>query len=211
LSCKDIKDSGEFNSGIYWIRPEGSSDSFQGYCDMSAVGQWKKVTAQAYTFRGGVTITYSDENNGLAIFGQATSNGCGGKQSGALTLIEGYWRKIKYTQEFRGVASCWSIFGDNWYGRDSVSNHPTGVHPFNASEGDFITNQYYMGGDSHSFDGDPRRCDNDRTNFWDNPDRRVRYATVVLRRNLTEQKAGIFTGTSCGKPWYKIRDIFVYF
>ena len=33
------------------------------------------------------------------------------------------------------------------YGGDSVSNHPTGLHPFNASAGDFITNQYYMGGD----------------------------------------------------------------
>ena len=33
------------------------------------------------------------------------------------------------------------------YGGDSVNNHPTGLHPFNASEGDSINNEYYMGGD----------------------------------------------------------------
>ena len=39
-SCKDIKDSGDFDTtGSYWIRPAGSLDSFQGYCDMSAVGR----------------------------------------------------------------------------------------------------------------------------------------------------------------------------
>ena len=39
-SCRDIKDSGDFDlSGTYWIRPAGSRDSFQAYCDMSAVGR----------------------------------------------------------------------------------------------------------------------------------------------------------------------------
>ena len=39
-SCKDIKDSGDFDSsGTYWIRPAESRDSFQAYCDMSAVGR----------------------------------------------------------------------------------------------------------------------------------------------------------------------------
>lgn len=66
------------------------------------------------TLKGGVTLTYSGGDNGLIISGQVTSYACGsGPPPGALTLIKGYWRKIKYTQEFRGVASCWSIFGDN--------------------------------------------------------------------------------------------------
>lgn len=39
-SCKNIKDSGDFNtSGTYWIRATGTLGSFQGYCDMSAVGR----------------------------------------------------------------------------------------------------------------------------------------------------------------------------
>jgi len=64
---------------------------------------------------------------------------------------------------------------------------------------------------AHVFDGQTRKCDNTATNFWDNPGPSVRYATVVLRRNLAANKAGIFTGTSCGTPTYIIKDIFVYF
>ena len=38
LSCEDIKYSGVYPNGNYWIRPAGSNESFQAYCDMSAVG-----------------------------------------------------------------------------------------------------------------------------------------------------------------------------
>lgn len=64
---------------------------------------------------------------------------------------------------------------------------------------------------AHEFDGLTRKCDNLANNFWDNPTPNVRYATVVLRRKLTAKKAGIFTGTSCGIPTYKIKDIYVFF
>ena len=68
------------------------------------------------TLKGGVTLSYNEESNGLAISGRVTSNGCGSAiPSGALTIIKGYWTKLKYTQEFRGEASCWSIFGNNVY------------------------------------------------------------------------------------------------
>ena len=33
------------------------------------------------------------------------------------------------------------------YGRASAGKKPTGVHPFDSSQGDSITNQYFMGGD----------------------------------------------------------------
>lgn len=80
--------------------------------------EWTRVTQSwiENTLKGGVTLSYSEESNGLAISGQVASYGCGsGIASGALTIIKGYWTKIKYTQEFRGVASCWSIFGNNLY------------------------------------------------------------------------------------------------
>ena len=65
---------------------------------------------------------------------------------------------------------------------------------------------------AHDFDGIPRKCDGNLvTNFWRNPNPAVRYATVILRRNLTAQKAGIFTGTSCGTPTHKIKDISISF
>jgi len=78
---------------------------------------WKKVTHAwiEKTFKRGVKLSYSEENYGLVISGDTTSRGCGsGIEPGALTLIKGYWTKIKYTQEFRGLASCWSIFGAKW-------------------------------------------------------------------------------------------------
>lgn len=78
---------------------------------------WKIVTRAwiESTFKRGVTLTYSEENYGLVISGSTYLRGCGKTiNPGALTLIKGYWTKIKYTQEFRGVTSCWSIFGANW-------------------------------------------------------------------------------------------------
>lgn len=215
LSCKNIKDSGDFStSGSYWIRPAHSSVAFKGYCNMSAVGKWMKVPQSwiADSLSGGVTLTYSGGDNGLTISGQVTSYGCGhGSPSGALTLLKGYWTKIKYTQEFRGLASCWSVFGDNTKGGVSTGDHPTGLYSFNESAGDSISNEYYMGGNSHKFDGNTTKCDNLLTNFWDNPNPSVRHATLILRRRLTAEKAGIFTGTSCGTPTYKIKNIFVQF
>lgn len=64
---------------------------------------------------------------------------------------------------------------------------------------------------AHEFDGRTNKCNNLGTNFWDNPNPSVRYATVVLRRNLMTEVAGVYTATSCGKPTYIIKDIFVYF
>ncbi|CAH3152088.1 unnamed protein product [Pocillopora meandrina] len=215
FSCRNIDENGDLDfSGFNWIRPPGSLVSFQGYCDKSAVGQWTKVTPQwiKQTYKDGVTLTYTEENDGLVISGQVTRYACGsGEPPGALTLIKGYWTRIKYTQEFRGKVTCWSIFGDNRYGRTSVENKPTGVHPFNSSQGDSITNEYFMGGVSHIFDGETTKCTGVNTNFWQNNNPSVRYATVILRRELSAENAGIFTGTSCGTPTYKIKDIYVYF
>ena len=33
------------------------------------------------------------------------------------------------------------------FGRTSVGNKSTGVHPFDSSQGDSITNEYFTGGD----------------------------------------------------------------
>ena len=39
------------------------------------------------------------------------------------------------------------MFLNSRYGRTSVGNKSTGVHPFDSSQGDSITNEYFMGGD----------------------------------------------------------------
>ena len=80
------------------------------------VSEWTRVTPQwiEQTFKDGVILKYTEENDGLTISGQVTSNGClSGKNPGALTLMKSYWTKRKYTQEFYGKAVCWSIFGDS--------------------------------------------------------------------------------------------------
>ena len=38
------------------------------------------------------------------------------------------------------------MFWNSRYGRTSVENKPTGVHPFHSPQGDSITNEYFMGG-----------------------------------------------------------------
>ena len=80
------------------------------------VSEWTRVTPQwiEQTFKDGVILKYTEENDGLTIYDQVTSNGClSGKNPGALTLIKSYWTKIKCTQEFYGKTLCWSIFGDS--------------------------------------------------------------------------------------------------
>ena len=80
------------------------------------VSEWTRVTPQwiEQTFKDGVILKYTEENDGLTISGQVTSNGClSGKNPGVLTLIKSYWTKIKCTQEFYGKVVCWSIFGDS--------------------------------------------------------------------------------------------------
>lgn len=63
----------------------------------------------------------------------------------------------------------------------------------------------------HVFSGVTKRCDNKGDNFWDaHVNGGLRYANVILRRNSFISLAGIFTGTSCGRPSYVIRDIYVH-
>ena len=70
---------------------------------------------------------------------------------------------------------------------------------------------FYLNLLAHIFDGETTKCTGVNTNFWQNNNPSVRYATVILRRELSAENAGIFTGTSCGTPTYKIKDIYVYF
>ena len=60
------------------------------------------------------------------------------------------------------------------------------------------------------FDGKSKRCDNEQNNFWHkNNGNGKRQATVILRRKKGAKDAGVHTGTSCGKPSFVIKDIYV--
>ncbi|XP_032238223.1 uncharacterized protein LOC116618527 [Nematostella vectensis] len=220
-SCSHIKSEGDSRGDTsYWIQPPGASSPFSVFCHMSLVGTgWMKVPKAWLhsTVKGGVQITTSESNGGLSIAGSVTSYGCGNPGSGAVAFIKDYWTKIRYTQEFYGIVSCWRIFADNHYnsnhgGVAGITN--VGVFPYNATEGDTIANQLYMAGShGHIFKGDNTVCTNNAGNMWrDSVSGGTRRATITLRRDPTVPLAGILAaGTSCGTPSYLIRDIYVYF
>ncbi|XP_020911300.1 uncharacterized protein LOC110249059 [Exaiptasia diaphana] len=175
------------------------------------------------TYRIGVALSYSQVRGGLRITGNVYHNGCGkGAGSGAVTYIKGDWTYIRYTQEFRGTASCWKIFGGPaspkyrnkefaFYPNPYLKNPPNNVHDLDVKVGDGIFNELRMNTRSrNAFDGRVYRCDNEATNFWHGRNGGgLRSATVMLRRSNVRAKAGMLTETSCGTPTYVIKDIWV--
>ncbi|XP_031571451.1 uncharacterized protein LOC116305637 [Actinia tenebrosa] len=217
-SCRSINTAGDaVGDDNYWIKPPNTNDTFKVFCHMSLLGVWQRVTMSWYhsMATAGVSITKTEVSGGLQISGSVTNYGCGGGTgSGSIIYIKGYWTKIKYTQEFKGISSCWRIFGNvqfnNQGGAIGQTNH--GLCQFDKTK-DTITNELYMGGPkSHLFPGTTIRCDHLSDNLWQNSvSGGVRRATVTLRRNASVTLAGIYTSTSCGRPQYVIKDIYIYF
>ncbi|XP_032242110.2 uncharacterized protein LOC116620492 [Nematostella vectensis] len=168
--------------------------------------RWQIVTRndiQRIT-RNGVTVTEStDGRGGVVVSGQVTmdGSGCGNPDSALQILIRGEWTQIRYTQEFYGAASCWSIFGRG-----------SNLEVFDETKGDAIFDQLHMNNKNNNtaFDGKDQRCDNDADNFWHTQNGQgLRRATVMLRRNTAKELAGIVTTTGCGTPRYVIKNIYV--
>ncbi|XP_048587709.1 uncharacterized protein LOC116614608 [Nematostella vectensis] len=167
--------------------------------------RWQIVTRndiQRIT-RYGVTVTESkDRRGGVVVSGQVTIFGCGRTPYSALhILIRGEWTQIRYTHEFYGAASCWSIFGRG-----------SNLEVFDETKGDAIFDQLHMNNknNNNAFDGKDKRCDNNAGNFWHiHNGQGLRRATVMLRRNTAKELAGIVTTTSCGIPRYVIKNIYV--
>ncbi|XP_065066444.1 uncharacterized protein LOC135692274 [Rhopilema esculentum] len=174
---------------------------------------WRKVDTSmvSHIHKDGVTLgMYSDPNGSLNINGKVTNYGCGkGNPSYSVIHIKGHWQQIMYTQVFKGDTSCWQIFGHKV--PDSISNHKAGLEPFNPTRGDIIFGEKNMGSSTNNyFGGATGRCDNDADNFWHLKNGKgERQATVILRREKGADDAGIYTYTSCGKPEYTIKDIYV--
>eukprot|EP00794_Sanderia_malayensis_P020516 gene20516-22535_t len=163
------------------------------------------VTILAYIVAAFTADAYKGNNYPV------TDHGCrktpGGSSS--IIIIKGKWTQIMYTQVFEGFSSCWAIFGDKR--RTQLLSIDAGLDKFNPLYGDIIFGQVKMSSKTNDiFDGQTFRCDNDNNNFWqtrNGPGKRQ--ATVMLRRKRGAKKAGIQTDTSCGKPSYIIKDIFV--
>ena len=170
---------------------------------------WTCVTPEmiSSTFNEGTVTSVSTDANGCAkISVDANQAGCGTRKlkdgwkgdgstgSAATHFIQGPWTKIKYTEDFDGHASCWSIFGATGYVR-GVPN--PNVHKLNEGAGDVLTNVNDMNDVKSA--SKTQRCDNARDNFWHSASGSAGDArgTVTLRRNDPNQPAGISTGTTC--------------
>ncbi|XP_031562556.1 uncharacterized protein LOC116298301 [Actinia tenebrosa] len=205
---------------IYWSDFAVASPK----CPQPKLRKWHRVTNAMIksTYNLGVRMTHNDVGGKLVITGNVYSNGCGGGAGSiAVTYIRGDWVQIRYTQEFRGSASCWKIFGTTAYPKYSsnIAFHPNplqqkpvvALQDYSEADGDGIFNELHMNSlTNNKFDGRVYRCDNNRDNFWHtNNGDGLRRATVMLRRRSLTENAGIVTETSCGTPSYVIKDVYV--
>jgi len=176
--------------------------------------KWRKVDPSMVlrSPSNGVTVSLGvDISGGLQISAKVTSNGCGsGPGSYSLIHIKGKWQQIMYTQIFKGAASCWGVFGQEFLAGHTLAYKP-GLEGYNPTMGDIIFGQKKMSSSNVDlFDGRTVRCDNEKDNFWHGSNGAgERQATIMLRRKKDANDAGIYTSTSCGTPEYIIKDIYV--
>ena len=181
--------------------------------EAAAMG-WMRVTPSMITStsnEGTVTSVSADASGGAKISVDANQRGCGqGLGSAATHFIMGPWTKIKYTEDFDGHASCWSIFGATGY----LAGLPKpNVHKLSEVDGDVLTNLNDMNDVKSA--SKTQRCDNEEDNFWHGKSSGAGDArgTVTLRRNDLNQPAGMSTGTSCTNTntnFWHYTDIFVW-
>jgi hypothetical protein len=211
----------------------GKTHQIGGDCGVSGLNPtpaptpsyWTCVTPEmiSSTFNEGTVTSVSTDANGCAkISVDANQAGCGTRKlkdgwkgdgstgSAATHFIQGPWTKIKYTEDFDGHASCWSIFGATGYLR-GVPN--PNVHKLNEGAGDVLTNVNDMNDVKSA--SKTQRCDNAGDNFWHSASGSAGNArgTVTLRRNDPNQPAGISTGTTCtdtNRAFWHYKDIFVW-
>eukprot|EP01083_Nonionella_stella_P165827 552720_1 len=156
----------------------------------------------------GVDPSYSGDDN-LVIDATITSQGCGSTQSHIFASISDYfdndiltqWVKIRYTTEFWGASSCWSLFGNTHYGH-FAGDFESGLIEFNIdlpTTDDIIQNELLYG----SWKGETVTCNNEKSNFWHSlhgVDGYKGSITVEQRRNTTVSHAGVGSGHSCSSP-----------
>ena len=196
----------------------GCAESGEDTCACSktteAAMRWVRVTPSMISStsnEGTVTSVSADANGGVKLSVDANQRGCGkGQGSAATHFIKGPWTKIKYTEDFDGHASCWSIFGATGY----LAGLPKpNVHKLNEGAGDVLTNVNDMNDVKSA--SKTQRCDNAGDNFWHYASGSAGDArgTVTLRRNDLNQPAGMSTGTSCTNTqtnFWHYKDIFVW-
>eukprot|EP01084_Bolivina_argentea_P256074 431010_1 len=162
--------------------------------------------------------TQDSNNNGfLLVSGAATTGGCAWtyKDANLITYINNNiveqaigvetlpWNRIRYTQQFWGGTSCWSIFGEPInIGDGNGRTFKYGLKSFNTTIDTVISNNIIAG----SWIGQTYRCDNDASNHW-HINRGSGYKgslRVELRRYENMTDVGIGTSFNCmSNPSFK--------
>ncbi len=207
-SCNELHvRSPSLGDGVYTIAPGGAGER-EAYCDMSRDGGgWTLLRAadvvDELVYLVTVTRDVSDRG-GLEMTVVPEVEGCGeGFENGQhqVDFDPGFaWTHLRARYVFGGSVSCWSIFGDTFYG-DRLSGN---LVPFEAGV-DAIRDEVRMGGsagDDYTGGGegptDNTRCDNTVQNFWNRANGfDERSAVVILRRADLSRPAGVLAGTRC--------------
>jgi hypothetical protein len=195
-------------NGIYSIKPFNTV--YEVYCDMTSDGGgWTKITPdliESTTNNDVNTVTLTDINGGAIIDTNAVTNGCSPLSWQSVYINNDInWSEIKYTEEFRGGAACWGIFGQTYTGGTTAN-----LIPFDPNH-DLIRNQYAMGGiNGNNFDFRLSRCDNASTNFWHTKNGSdIRSATIIQRR-VNVNPSGLHTAVICkNDTTWKYKDIYI--
>eukprot|EP01084_Bolivina_argentea_P183077 315973_1 len=173
--------------------------------------QWCMVQSSDVTSKQekGVHSSFSSDGN-LVIDATILNRGCGGTDSHIFAFISDdideneftKWSRIKYTMQFWGSSSCWSILGDTVYGFeipfDGTFN--SGLHIFDPTQNDSIISNDLLYG---NYSGQNRTCNNEPSNFWHSLHEHTGYKgsiTVEQRRDMNATTAAIGSGHSCSIP-----------
>ena len=223
-SCRELKAKlPAAASGMYALI--GRTGEF--YCDMDSFeGGWTLVRPDIVTEGRTQDVTLSSPNTvdvartvdvhgGAAWEVIVTADDCNatGSTRALHWILVGEldaWRQIMGTYTFGEGAGCWNLFGD---ARNDEALPAMNVRVFDALL-DTLDRDQNMArntdGTAIPYDGRTQYCGPGLENFW-HPDYRaqIRTARVVLRRELQQAPAGLFVSTSCGKPTWTLRDVFV--
>ena len=195
-------------SGIIYTDPT-VSPSYKTCSDWYDVASSDILT----TSTRNVALDTSDDSNGhLVISAILQSLGCGnalGANNFAVffkDIFVSSWDRIRFTMEFTGASSCWSILGDTRWGEFDVTS--LGLYEFDVNDGDVVEAVDLEYG---SWSGESERCDNAAFNFFHAYHEAIGqseyrgYIEVEQRRNMSEEKAGLGSGYSCTQVGSMIR------